>query len=175
MKISIIEGIQTKIYSIRNTKVMLDTDLVELYGVETKRINEAVKNNPDKFPSDFYFELDDKEEESLRSKISTLKKSGRGQHRKYNTKVFTEQGVYMLATILKSKIATDVTVAIMRAFVKMRSFALTYEDIVNKLNNLDDKVTKNEEVLSKVLEALSELIEDTKNNETKKIGFFNDQ
>jgi Mg2+ and Co2+ transporter CorA len=174
MENNIIEVVQTKIYNIRDTKVMLDSDLAELYGVEAKRINEAVKNNPDKFPDDFYFELNDNEEESLRSKISTLKKSGRGQHRKYNTKVFSEQGVYMLATILKSKTAADVTVAIMRAFVKMRNFALTYEDIVHQLQTMDKRLDKNEEVLDKVIQALSELIHDTKNNETNKIGFIKD-
>ena len=158
MENTIIEVVQTKIHNIRNIKVMIDSDLAELYRVETKRINEAVKNNPDKFPADFFFELNKDEEEILKSKFST---SSWGGKRKA-TKVFTEQGVYMLATILKSKIATDITVSIMRAFVKMRSFALTYEDIVNKLNNLDDKVTKNEEVLSKVIQALGELIEETK-------------
>lgn len=174
MENNITEIVQTKIYNIRNTKVMLDSDLAELYEVETKRINEAVKNNPEKFPSDFYFELSDEEEKSLKSKITTLENQGRGRHRKYNTKVFTEQGVYMLATILKSDIATEVTVAIMRAFVKMRHFALTYEDIVNKLNNLDAKVTNHDEILHKVINALSELIQETKNNETKKIGFISE-
>ena len=153
---------------------MLDNELAELYGVETKRINEAVKNNPNKFPDDFYFELTEIEEKSLRSKFSTLKNSkNRGQHKKHSTKVFTEQGVYMLATILKSKTATDITVAIMRAFVKMRDFALTYEDIVNKLNNIDKKVEEHDDTLKQVISALSTLIKDTKNNETKKIGFSN--
>ena len=109
----IVEVVQTKIYSIRNQKVMLDSDIAELYGVETKRVNEAVRNNPDKFPEDFYLELDVNEQGFLRSKISTLKK-GRGQHRKYPPKAFTEQGVYMLATILKSPVAAQITVAIMR-------------------------------------------------------------
>jgi len=135
--------------------------------VETKRINEAVKNNPDKFPDDFYFELTKEEEEILKSKFSTSSWGGRRK----SIKVFTEQGVYMLATILKSKIATDVTIAIMQAFVQMRHFALTYEDIVNKLNSIDGRVDEHDEVLNKVISALSELIQDTKNNETKKIGF----
>lgn len=174
MENNIIEVVQTKIYNIRNTKVMLDSDLAELYNVETKRINEAVKNNPDKFPSDFFFKLTDEEEQSLRSKFSTLGESGRGKHRKYNTKVFTEQGVYMLATIIKSKVATDVTVAIMRAFVKMRQFALSYDDVVNMIKTHDQKLEQHDEILQKVISALSELIEDTKNNETKKIGFIND-
>ena len=94
------------------------------YGVETKRINEAVKNNPDKFPDDFYFELDVNEQDFLRSKFSTLKK-GRGQHSKYSPKAFNEQGVYMLATILKSPIA-------------------------EKLSHLDGKVSEHDEVLNTV-------------------------
>ncbi len=174
MKKEIVEIIHTKIYHIRDTKIMIDSDIAELYGVETKRINEAVKNNPDKFPDDFWFVLDDEEEKSLRSKISTLENRGKGEHRKYQTKVFTEQGVYMLATILKSKTATDVTVAIMRVFVKLRHFALTYGEIVEKLNSIETKVSDHEEVLEKVIHALSELIEDTKTEETKKIGFIDD-
>jgi len=102
-------NIETTIYEIRDTKVMLDSDLAKLYQVETKRINEAVRNNPEKFPSDFYFTLTQNEFDNLRSKISTTKFS------KTRTlpKVFTEQGVYMLATVLKSKIATEVTINIM--------------------------------------------------------------
>jgi hypothetical protein len=163
--------VQSKIYSIRNFKVMLDSDLAELYGVETKRINEAVKNNPKKFPNDFMFELGDAEFEDLRSKFSTAKFS----KTRINPKVFTEQGVYMLATILKSKTAIDVTIAIMRAFVKMRSFALTYEQIVDKLKDIDIKVVEHDEILSNVLNALSDLISDTKDNETRKIGFVVDE
>ena len=171
----IIEVAQSKIYSFRNIKVIIDSDLAKLYGVEAKRINEAVKNNPNKFPPDFYFELDDEEEKSLRSKISTLENRGRGQHRKYNPKAFTEQGVYMLATILKSKTAIDVTIAIMRALVKMRKFALTYEQIVDKLKDFDTKVSEHDELLNNVLNALSELISDTKDNEIRKIGFVLDK
>ena len=107
MENNIIEIVQTKIYNIRNTKVMLDSDLAELYGIETKRINEAVGNNPEKFPSDFYFELSKEEEEILKSKFSTSSWGGRRKA----TKVFTGQGVYMLATILKSDTATQVTVS----------------------------------------------------------------
>ncbi len=98
--------IHDKIYDLRGLKVMLDSDLATLYAVETKRINEAVKNNPEKFPEDFYFELTKEETEILRSKFSTFKNSL--NNRKYTPKVFTEQGVYMLATVLKSKVATDV-------------------------------------------------------------------
>lgn len=102
--------ITNQIYSIRGFQVMLDKDLAELYGVETKRINEAVKNNKDKFLDDFYFELTNSEFDILRSNISTAKFT----KTRTNPKVFTEQGIYMLATILKSKIASQVTVSIIR-------------------------------------------------------------
>jgi len=165
------EIVQTKIYAIRGQRVMLDADIAEIYGVETKRINEAVRNNPDKFPEDFFFELSQEEQDSLRSKFSTLKK-GRGRHSKYPPKAFTEQGVYMLATILKSPVASQVTVAIMRAFVSMRSFALTYGQIVEKLNELDGKMSEHDDVLKKIIQALSELVEQSQPEETKKIGFL---
>ena len=117
-----------------------------------------------------YFELNEEEEEILKSKISTSSWGGR----RTSIKVFTEQGVYMLATILKSEIATQVTVAIMRAFVKMRHFALGYEDIVNMIKNHDKKLDQHDEVLQKVITALSDLIRETKENETRKIGFINE-
>ena len=98
------KNIEECIYNIRDQQVMIDSDLALLYNVETKRVNEAVKNNPLKFPERFCFELRLDEYNSLRSKNSTL--NGRGQHRKYLPKAFTEQGVYMLATVLKSKIAS---------------------------------------------------------------------
>jgi hypothetical protein len=163
----VIQIVQTKIYSIRDKKVMLDYDLAELYGVETKRINEAVKNNPEKFPEDFWFELNDEEFKNLRSKFSTTKLS----KTRAKPKAFTEQGVYMLATILKSSTATKITVAIMRAFVKLRHFAFTYEDIIKKLNDLDVKVENHDKVLKDILNALSELLMEAKENETKRIGF----
>jgi hypothetical protein len=165
------EIVQTKIYFIRGHKVMLDTDIAEIYGVETKRINEAVRNNPEKFPEDFYFELSPGEQDSLRSNFSTLKK-GRGRHSKYPPKAFTEHGVYMLATILKSPVAAQVTVAIMRAFVSMRTFACTYGQIVDKLNELDGKVSDHDDVLKKIIQALSDLVQQSQPEETKKIGFL---
>jgi len=123
-----------------------------------------------KFPDDFYFELDVNEQDFLRSKFSTLKR-GRGQHSKYPPKAFTEQGVYMLATILKSPIAAQVTVSIMRAFVAMRRFTLTYGQIVEKLSHLDGKVSEHDEVLNTVIQALSKLVEESETKETKRIGF----
>lgn len=166
--------IENRIYEIRGIKVMLDSDLASLYDVETKRINEAVKNNPDKFPEDFYFELNETEFEVLRSKISTTKFS------KTRTfpKVFTEQGVYMLATVLKSKVATDVTINIMRTFTKMREFALNYKDIVIELKNLRDdlklnkeQTTQNTQHIKTAFELLTQILEDTKKTDDKVMGF----
>ena len=95
-----VQSISDKIHLIRDKQVILDSILAELYGVETKRINESVKNNPYKFPMGYIFELSKEELDSLKSKISTLKGRGRGQHSKYLLKAFTEKGLYMLATIL---------------------------------------------------------------------------
>lgn len=154
-----IEEINSKIYAIRNVQVMLDKDLAELYGVETKHINQAVKNNIDKFPEDFYFELNEKEENSLRSKILTLENS-RGKHSKYNTKVFTEQGIYMLATILRSKIASNVTISIIRTFAQMRKFLTQNASIFQRIDNLEilrqkDKLEIDEK-FNKIFDALEQ-------------------
>ena len=114
--------VEDMIYEVRGVQVMLDSDLAKLYQVATKRINEAVKNNPEKFPIRFSFILDDFETENLRSKISTSSLENNYGGRRYNPRVFTEQGIYMLATILKSKVATKVSIAIMDTFVKMRHY-----------------------------------------------------
>ena len=111
------ENIENLIYEIRGKQVMLDSDLAKLYQVETKRINEAVSRNKEKFPERFYFRITEKEYDSLKSQFATSKGGSRKGH-----SVFTEQGVAMLATILKSKIATQVSIAIMDAFVAMRKY-----------------------------------------------------
>lgn len=114
--------VEDMIYDVRGVQVMLDSDLAKLYQVETKRINEAVKNNPEKFLIRFSFILDDFETENLRSKFSTSSLENNYGGRRYNPRVFTEQGIYMLATILKSKVATKVSIAIMDTFVKMQQY-----------------------------------------------------
>jgi phage regulator Rha-like protein len=166
--------IHDKIYEIRGLKVMLDSDLATLYEVETKRINEAVKNNLEKFPEDFYFELTKEEFEILRSKFSTTKLT----KTRVLPKVFTEQGVYMLATVLKSKVATDVTINIMRTFTKLREFALSYKDIVIELKNLredlklnQNQTSQNTEHIKRAFELLCEILEDSKVTEDKVMGF----
>ena len=110
-------NIENMIYEIDGKEVMLDTDLAELYNVETKRVNEAVRNNPDKFPADYMFTMTSEELRDLRSKFSSTKISTKSR---VNPKVFTEKGLYMLATILKSKTATNVTFAIIETFTQVR-------------------------------------------------------
>ena len=123
--------IEDLIYEIRGKQVMLDSDLAKLYNVETKRINEAVRNNPLKFPERFSFIITDDEKNDLWSKISTANISSMSR---VNPRVFTEQGIYMLATILKSRIATNVTIGIMDTFVLMRKYI--YSDLTKNNNVL---------------------------------------
>lgn len=167
----VIADIKSKIYCIRGVDVMLDSDIAELYGVETKRINEAVKNNPDKFPNDLIFELTNDEWESLRSKFSTLNEEqnlkskfstssvgSRGQHRKYAPKVFTEQGVYMLATVLKSPKATETTLSIMRTFAKMRHYLLEHADLAKQIQEIKQELSENKKWTKDRLSATADAI-----------------
>ena len=148
--------IENLICEIRGVQVMLDSNIAKLYQVETKRINEAVKNNPDKFRERFIFRITEEEYNSLRSKISTSK----GGSRKGHT-VFTEQGLYMLATILKSKVATNVSIAIMDTFVKMRHY-INYNKafLPHKFMLLESKVDENRDI------SQEELLEDFIYHET---------
>ena len=122
--INIIE-VESKLFFLRDQQIILDKDVAELYNVETKRINEAVKNNPEKFPEGYIISLTTEEWHSLRSKFSTLENLGRGQHIKYIPRAFTEKGLYMLATILKSPNATKTTLAIVETFTKIRELSKT--------------------------------------------------
>jgi len=131
--------IENKIYTIRNTQVILDRDLADLYGVETKHINQAVKNNDDKFEEDFFFELTNEEFSHLRSNDLTANFS----KTRTNPKVFTEQGVYMLATILKSQTASQITVQIIKTFASMRKFLLSNASIFQRLDTLEIKQIQN--------------------------------
>ena len=131
--------IENMIYEIRGVEIMIDSDLANLYHVETKRINEAVKNNPEKFPERYLFRITETEYFSLKSKNSTSK----GGSRKGHT-VFTEQGIYMLATILKSQVATNVSIQIMDTFVKMRHYINYNKDFLpRRFLLLEDQVDNN--------------------------------
>ena len=132
-------NVEEMIYEIDGKEVMLDTDLAKLYNVETKRINEAVKNNSEKFPDRFLFRITDKEYNSLKSKFSTSK----GGSRKGHT-AFVEQGIYMLATILKSDVATEISIRIMDTFVKMKHYINYNKNVLpRRFLLLEDKVDEN--------------------------------
>ena len=121
--------VENKIITLRGQQVILDADVAELYGVQTKEINQAVKNNPEKFPNGYIFQLDNQEVLSLRSNFLTLKNKGRGQHAKYLPKAFTEKGLYMLATILKSPKAVDTTISIVEAYAKLKELSRVIVEI----------------------------------------------
>lgn len=159
------EVIEKKIYLIRGQKVMLDSDLAELYGVATKVLLQAVKRNSNRFPSDFMFQLNYQEVASLRSQIVTSK-TGRGG-RRYLPYVFTEQGVAMLSTVLNSERAIQVNIAIMRAFVKLREMIASHKDLAKRLDELEKKYDAQFRV---VFDAIRQLMAQPEPKE-KKIGF----
>ena len=130
------ERIERAIFSIRGEKMMLDSDLAELYGVETKRLNEQVRRNPNRFPPDFMFQLTAGEWESLRSQFATLK---RGEHRKYLPYAFTEHGALMLANVLNSERAAQTSVMVVRAFVRLRQMLASNAELARKLDAMEKK------------------------------------
>jgi len=146
--------VEERVLDIRGEKVLLDKDVAGLYGVETKRINEAVKNNPDKFPDGYIITLHSEEWMVLKSKISTLNEDkGRGQHTKYTPQAFTEKGLYMLATILKSPRAAQTTIAIVETFTKIRelSKAISLLPEIREKDHQKALMQKSGEILMDVL------------------------
>lgn len=129
--------ISQKIYFVRSTRVMLDADLARLYGVATKNLNKAVKRNANRFPSDFMFQLSLKELRNLRFQTGTSKPAPGG--RRYVPYVFTEQGVAMLSSVLRSSRAVQVNVAIMRTFVRLREMLATHEELRRKIDALEKR------------------------------------
>ena len=149
------KDVESRLIIVRGQHALLDRDVAELYGVETKRINEAVRNNPDKFPPRCIIYLDEEESAVLRSKISTLEQSqGKGHYSKYNFKAFTERGLYMLATVLKSPRATQTTLAIIDTFVEVREMARTME----ALQNVADGGTEQQSLLQKTGQLLATVV-----------------
>jgi phage regulator Rha-like protein len=159
-----VEIIQKRILLIRGHKVMLDSDLAELYQVPTKSLNLAVKRNADRFPEDFMFRLT-KEEADLRFQFETSKKRG---GRRYLPYAFTEQGVAMLSSVLNSTRAVQVNIAIMRTFVRLRQILATHKDIAEKLQAMERKYDKRFKV---VFEILHRLMEPPPEEPKRPIGF----
>ena len=161
--------VDDKIFIIRGIQVMIDRDLAKLYGVETKALNQAVKRNADRFPSDFMFQLTKDEFENLKSQFVT---SSWGGIRKLPF-VFTQDGVSMLSSVLKSKIAIQVNIQIMRTFTKLKNQSVPYFDIIKRLEKLEVDSKETKELLNKVVQvvtAVQEIQEEAKEN-TKQIGF----
>lgn len=169
-KMNEIIPIHHKIYTLRGKQIMLDFDLAELYMVEIRRLNEQVKRNSERFPNDFMFQLNEEEYSSLRSQFATLE-TGRGKHRKYMPYAFTENGVYMLSAVLKSSVAVEVSIEIMRTFTKLREFALHYNTLAKKLIELE---RKNNQEFKKIYEILDTLIQETQKTDEKVMGFIRD-
>jgi hypothetical protein len=166
-----IHAIETKIYEIRGQKVMLDFDLAELYETETKRLKEAVNRNIKRFPSDFMFEITKEEYAFLRTQIASLE-VGKGKYSKYLPYAFTEQGVAMLSGIINSDIAIDVNIAIMRAFIALKQYALTNKDISNKLKELENTYnTKFKDIYDAINYLLQKDKLEINQKERKQIGY----
>lgn len=161
------ERIVSKIYILRNKKVMVDKDLAELYGVKTKDLNAAVKRNLKRFPEDFMFKLNKEEFKILRLQISTSSWGGT----RYEPLVFTEQGVAMLASVLNSNRAINVNIQIIRTFVKIRELLGTNESLQRKIMELEKKYGSHDEEIKKIFATINLLLLDEKITKKKEIGF----
>ena len=167
-----LQTIQNRIYEIRGQKVLLDFDLALLYDTETKKLKQAVRRNIDRFPSDFMFELTKEEYNTLRSQFVTLENQGRGKYSKYNPFAFTEQGIAMLASVLRSPKAIEVNIQIVRAFVFLRKYALSHSELTLKLQELETRYNKQ---FKDVFEAINFLLQknsvQTEQLNRKRIGY----
>ena len=164
--------IESKIYFIRGQKVMMDSDLADMYGVETKRLKEQVKRNQDRFPEDFMFELTAEEAEDFsRSQFATLK---RGYNIKYLPYAFTEHGVLMLSSVLRSEQATAVNIRIMRVYSKMKELLTLNKDILLKLEKLERSSDKHDKDIQIIFSYIKKLIEQPVKEKTTRIGFKKD-
>ena len=160
--------IVSKIHWIRGHKVMLDSDLAELYGVETKRLKEQVNRNISRFPVHFMFELTSEENEILRLQNATLR---HGAHSKYLPYAFTEHGVLMLSNVLKSDRAIQMSIKIIDVFVKLREMLLTHKDILLQLEKLENQVIENSEDIRMIFTTLKQFLIPPEQSNRRRIGF----
>ena len=162
-----VEIVEKKILLIRGQKVMLDRDLAELYDVETRRLNEQVRRNRDRFPEDFMFQLNKEEFENLKSQFARSSWGGTRKH----PYVFTEQGVAMLSGVLHSKRAIEVNIVIMRTFVQMREMLSSNKELSKKLDDLENKVSSHDQAITGLIHAIRELAKPEPEGKRNKIGF----
>ena len=161
-----IEAIANRIHVLRGQRVMLDADLAQLYGVETKALNQAVKRNLARFPADFMFQLERRDLAVLRSQIVTSSWGGR----RTAPYAFTEQGVAMLSSVLRSERAIAANIAIMRAFVRMREILATHTVLARKLNELERRIDSQDETIVEILGAIRQLMAQP-NPPRRRLGF----
>ena len=165
-------NIESKIYTIRGQGVMIDSDLAEMYGVETKRLKEQVKRNIERFPDDFMFQLTSEETVALsRSQNATLKQ---GQNVKYLPFAFTEHGVLMLSSVLRSEQAIEVNISIMRVYSKMKELLILNKDVLLKLEKLEKSTDNNNKDIQTIFSYIKKLIEQPAKEKTTRIGFKKD-
>jgi len=162
------EVIERKIFIIRGQKVMLSPILAELYGVETRALIQAVKRNADRFPEDFMFQLTDEEYKNLKSQIVI---SSWGGSRRAFPYAFTEQGVSMLSSVLNSKRAIQVNIAIIRTFVRLKQMLSTHKDLAQKLSELERRMEKHDEHIHTIFQAIRQLMNQPPEPSKRKIGF----
>ena len=163
-----IERIAQSILFVRGQKVLLDSDLADLYGVETRSLIQAVKRNIDRFPSDFMFQLTPEEYDSLRSQIVISKGKG---GRRYLPYAFTEQGVAMLSSVLNSHRAVEVNIAIMRVFVHLRRMIVSHADLAKKFTELEAQFKDHDEKIEAIFEVIHQLISPDEKLKKKRIGY----
>ncbi|MFZ5524806.1 MAG: ORF6N domain-containing protein [Pseudomonadota bacterium] len=165
--IASVEKIESRIFVIRGQKVMLDADLAELYGVETKRLNEQVRRNSERFPEDFMLQLTAEEFENLKSQFATSSWGGR---RKLPF-AFTEHGAIMAASVLNSTRAIEISVHVVRAFVHLRELVSTHKELSQKLNQLERKVGAHDRAIAELIDAIRQLMTPLDPKKKRPIGF----
>ena len=164
-----VEIIERKIYLIRGIKVMLDSDLADLYGVETKFFNRAIKRNKDRFPNDFMFQLTEKESQNLRFQIGTS--SSRYGGRRYLPYVFTEHGVAMLSSVLKSKKAVQVNILIVRAFIKLRELLATHKDLILEIDKIKREQKGQNQKIQSIISIINQMLNPPIDENKELMGF----
>jgi len=164
--------IEDQIYTVRGKRVMLDADLARLYGVTTRRLNEQVRRNADRFPDDFAFQLTNQELAILMSQNATSSEASRGHGgRRKRPLVFTEHGAIMAASVLNSPRAVEVSVFVVRAFVKLRELSMAHKEIRQKLDELEHKVAGHDQAIAGLISAIRELMTPPEPKKKRPIGF----
>ncbi len=162
------DRIESRIFLVRGCKIMLDSDLAELYQVSTKRLNEQVRRNRQRFPVDFMFQVTPKETESLRSQIATSSRGHGG--RRYRPYAFTEHGAVMLASVLNSPVAVQASIQVVRAFIRLREVFATHKELSTKFMELERRVETHDEHINALFEAIHQLMKPPE-RPRKQIGF----